>query len=176
MSRTIFIIALLLMNLTVFAQEHEVELLTQKNKYSFVFSAKNHSNVQQEITLTLTTQNLNGYKKPITKLVPAKSTINVVTLNFIKGKANKYSSKYTYRPKPNQEELALQKKRLDEKRMESVGDLTKGIVVFSKDGCSRCHYTTSYMLDNNIDFKLLNTTENKDYNKIMWDLLKKKII
>jgi len=155
-----------------YSQKNQVEVLTKKNKDNYVLSATNHSNVQQEITLTLTVENLRGYKKPVTKLIPAKSTIEIITLTFIKGKGNKYSSKYTYKPKPTKEELAFQGKRLKEKSMEDIGDITKGIVVFSKDGCSRCHYTTSYLLDNDIDFKLLNTSENKDYNHLMWTLLK----
>jgi len=155
-----------------YSQKNQVEVLTKKNKDNYVLSATNHSNVQQEITLTLTVENLRGYKKPVTKLIPAKSTIEIITLTFIKGKGNKYSSKYTYKPKPTKEELAFQEKRLKEKSMEDIGDITKGIVVFSKDGCSRCHYTTSYLLDNDIDFKLLNTSENKDYNHLMWTLLK----
>ena len=108
-------------------------------------------------------------------MIPAKSTTEIATLTFIKGKSNKYSSKYSYRPKPTQEELDFQKKRLEEKAIESIGDISKGIVVFSKDGCTRCHFTTSYLLDNNVDFKLLNTTENKEYNKLMWALLKRKL-
>ncbi len=161
--------------LTLHSQKHKVEVFTKKNKDSYVLNAKNNSNVQQEVTLTLTVKNLRGYKNPITKLVPANSTKEIVTLTFIKGKANKVTTRYTYKPKPTQEEINLRKKQLEEKAIENVGDVSKGIVVFSKDGCSRCHYATSYLLDNHIDFKLLNTTENKDYKKLMWILLRKNL-
>jgi len=173
--KIVITLLLYLTTLTIHSQKHKVELLTKKNKDNYVLSAKNTSNIQQEITLTLTIENLNGYKNPVTTLIPANSTKEILTLTFIKGKANRYTSKYTYKAKPTQEELVFQNKRLEEKRMESIGNLTKGIVVFSKDGCPRCHLTTNYLLDNNIDFKLLNTTKNKDYNKIMWILLKKKL-
>lgn len=172
MQRTILLLSLLFVITIGYSQKQKVEVLTKKNKDNYVFSAVNHSTVQQEITLTLTVENLRGYKNPITKLIPTKSTIELVTLTFIKGKGNKYTSKYSYKPKPTKEEIAFQEKRLKEKSLEDIGDITKGIVVFSKDGCSRCHYTTSYLLDNNIDFKLLNTSENKDHKDLMWILIK----
>jgi glutaredoxin len=172
MQRTILLISFLFVITIGYSQKQKVEVLTKKNKDNYVFSAVNYSTIQQEITLTLTVENLRGYKKPITKLIPAKSTVKLVTLTFIKGKGNKCTSKYSYKPKPTKEEIAFQEKRLKEKSQEDIGDITKGIVVFSKDGCSRCHYTTSYLLDNNIDFKLLNTSENKDYNHLMWTLIK----
>lgn len=172
MQRTILLLSLLFVITIGYSQKQKVEVLIKKNKDNYVFSAVNHSTVQQEITLTLTVENLRGYKKPITKLIPTKSTVKLATLTFIKGKGNKYTSKYSYKPKPTKEEIAFQEKRLKKKSLEDIGDITKGIVVFSKDGCSRCHYTTSYLLDNNIDFKLLNTSENKDYNHLMWTLIK----
>ena len=59
------------------------------------------------------------------------------------------------------------------KTLSEIGDINKGIVVFSKDGCPRCHFTTSYLLDNNIDFKFINTSDSQDQNRLMWDLLRK---
>ena len=154
-----------------YAQKHDVELIVNKTKEGFVFTVTNHTDVQQEIVLTLKIENLIGYKKPITKLIPAKATIEVIKLYFIKGKYGKYSSNYIYKPKPTKEEQTLKVKQLKEKLLEKVGDITKGIVVFSKDGCTRSQYTTKYLLDNKIEFKFLNTSKNKEYKDLMWILI-----
>ena len=169
------LITFLLATLLVYSQKHPVEVITDKNKNNYVFKIINHSNVQQEVTLTLTVTNLKGYKAPITKLIPAKSTKKIVTLTFIKGKPHRYASQCSYIAKPTQKEISLQKKKEEEKIAKETGNISKGIVVFSKDGCSRCHYTTSYLLNNNIDFKLFNISKNQDSRKLMWSLLKKKL-
>lgn len=46
-------------------------------------------------------------------------------------------------------------------------------MVFSKDDCPRSHFTTSYLLDNDIDFRFINTSEGEQQNKMMWSILKK---
>ena len=161
-----------------YSQEQPVEILYSKIDNGYVIKAKNNSDERQEVKLTMEIVNLNGYKEPITKLVPAKTTLDMVTLTFPTVGNGKYDFSYTfnYISKPTEGEIALKdkilKEKLIKKTVKRAGDLKKGIIVFSIDGCSRCHYTTRYLIDNNIDFKILNVTENKDLNDLMWTLLR----
>lgn len=164
-----------LISLMSYAQKHPVEIVSDQSDKGVVISAKNLKDIQYEVTLTVNQKGLRGYKKPVTKLVPANSVIPMVNLLFIKGKKWSYSTSYRYAPKPTAQETAARKQKLKEKALAQSGDISKGIVVFSKDGCTRCHYVTSYLLDNKMDFKFLNTTENKDYNRLMWSILKEKV-
>ena len=167
-------LASLFVSSLLLAQAHPVEILSEKSNSGYVLKAKNTAKTQHEIVLTLNVENMKGYKKPIKKLVPANSTVEVVKLSFIKGKVSRYSANFSYVSKPTAKEIAYKKKLLKAKESEEISDLSKGIVVFSKDGCTRCHYVTSYLLDNEIDFIFLNTSENRRYNALMWDLVRQK--
>ncbi|WP_111307773.1 glutaredoxin family protein [Confluentibacter sediminis] len=156
-----------------FSQNKNIEILNTQNDKGFIVSVINNSSVQQEVTLTIVPTNLTGYKEPITKLVPSKTTIEIIKLFFIKNKGGSFSTKYSYKPSLTEKEKIAYNKKLEEKIKNDIGNIEKGIVVFSKDGCSRCHYTTSFLLDNNIDFKLINVTKDDKQNLFMWELLKK---
>ncbi len=168
-----FITLFLTLYLVGFSQNKSVEVNYSKENDGFVFIATNNENVQQEITLTLKTTNLRGYKKPITKLIPANSSIEMIKLYFIRGKKGKFSSQYTYKISMTEEEQLAKQTKLQKKRFNENNNLNEGIVVFSKDGCPRCHFTTSYLLDNDIDFRFINTSEGEEQNKMMWSILKK---
>lgn len=172
MKNTFIIIGFIFFSLILNAQEHAVNLSTVQEENAFVVNATNNSNIRQEVTITLTVKNLKGYSGPITKLVNAKETIEVVRLRFIPNKQAQLASNYTYKPKPTEAEIDLQDKKLKEKTVTGVDDMNNGIVLFYKDGCPRCAYVTTYMLDNNIDFKLLDTSSDKESNRLMWKLLK----
>jgi glutaredoxin len=187
MKHKINLLILVLFTVLGYAQKKDIEITTNQNDKGVIFNAVNNSNVQQEVTLILTIENLTGYKAPITKLVPPNSTVEMVKLFFVKNKKWNYSSNYSYKPSMSKSEVIANKKKQDEKAKadalaynkkikqkttNDVGDYKKGIVVFSKDGCPRCHYTTSYMLDNNIDFRMINTTIDDKQSKLMLDILR----
>jgi glutaredoxin len=155
------------------SQKKDIEVVNKQTDKGFILSAVNNSKVQQEVTLTVAAKNLKGYKAPITKLVPAKTTVEMVTLLFVKNKQASFQCSYTFKPKLSDAEKKLQAKRLEEKVTKDIGNINEGIVVFSKDGCSRCHLTTSFMLDNNIDFKMINTSAGDENDRFMWDMIKK---
>ncbi len=58
-----------------------------------------------------------------------------------------------------------------EKELTSIENIDKGIVIFNKNGCKRCIYTTNYLTENNIDYKLINTSIKKN-NLLMWQMLR----
>lgn len=167
------LLTFLLISSIAFSQEKAVEVIYAQDEEGFTFSAKNNRNVQYELTLTITPTNLSGYKDPIKKLVPANSTVALTELYFVKNKKGSFEYSYSFEPRMTENEIAQREKRLAEKSASQISDINQGIVVFSKDGCPRCHFTTTYLLDNNIDFRYINTTEDVDQNRLMWELLKK---
>lgn len=167
------LLTFLLISSIAFSQEKAVEVIYAQDEEGFTFSAKNNRNVQYELTLTITPTNLSGYKDPIKKLVPANSTVTLTELYFVKNKKGSFEYSYSFEPRMTENEIAQREKRLAEKSASQISDINQGIVVFSKDGCPRCHFTTTYLLDNNIDFRYINTTEDVDQNRLMWELLKK---
>ncbi len=168
----LFNIGFLLFTLIGFAQQQDVELLNSQNDKEFIISAKNNSNIQQEITVTLEVKNVTGYSGPITKLVKANDSLEIVRLTYLSGKQASYASNYMYKPAPTDAEIARQNELLKEKTVKSLEDMKKGIVLFYQDGCPRCSFVTTYMLDNDIDFKLIDTTSDEKNQILMWDLLR----
>lgn len=155
-----------------YSQKKDIEVVSVKSEDAFILSAINNSNVQQEITLTVVQKNLKGYSIPITKLIPSKSNVELIILFFIKNKRSECSYSYTFKPSLTDEEKIIQEQKLKEKTVTKLNNLKEGIIVFSKDGCPRCHYTTRYLIDNNIDFRLVDVTNNKEQNKTMWEFVK----
>ena len=74
--------------------------------------------------------------------------------------------------KKQEEQDKIIAKKLKTKELKDISKLKEGIVVFSKKGCSRCKITNDYLITNNIDYTYLNTTNNTDYNRLMWSMLK----
>jgi glutaredoxin len=58
-----------------------------------------------------------------------------------------------------------------EKVFDTTENIDKGIVVFNKNKCKRCSYTTNYLTENNIDYQLIDTSI-KENNLLMWQLLR----
>ncbi len=169
--KNVIIIALIFFFGNSFAQEKVIEVETEKEKNSIKIFCKNNSKYTQEVTLTLKNiKGLRGYKKPIKKLIKPKSKILFYDLSF-KDKYS-YSSSTSYRRIITEEEkIALEKKK-NELLLQDFEDINKGIIVFEKTGCARCTRATSYMLDNNIKFKMLNITSDMKSRELMWKLLK----
>lgn len=155
------------------AQDYPVRIDVEKGKTSIRFYAINDLSVTQEVKLELIDiKGLKGYSKPITKSVPAGS--RRLMTSVVIGGAYSYRSSYTYIPKPSQAERFAIKKRKEEKLLKENENIMKGIVVFEKNNCSRCNMSTSYLLDNNIDFKIIDVSDGDGKgNRLMWDLIKK---
>ena len=159
-----------------FSQEKSIKIITTKNEKGIVYSVINFTSISQQVTLKVTTTNLRGNINKVTKTVNPNDTLILKKLYFIKNKKWTQSYNYTYQPKPTIEENLTYQEKLSDKFTMKFHDMNQGIVVFSKDGCPRCHFTTNYLLDNNIDFKYLDTTNNEEANQLMWKVLKEKNI
>ncbi|MBT8265504.1 MAG: glutaredoxin [Bacteroidia bacterium] len=169
-----FLIFISLLAITSFSQKNDVEILAEKGNGTIIFIGKNNSNTTQEVTLKLEKlKGLTGYSKPITRKVPAQGRLTFVRLRSKSGKYS-YSSSYVYKPAPTAIEKAAIAAALRKKTLKNIGDIDKGIVIFNKTGCTRCSYTTSYLTDNNIDFKVINVDikTHKENNALMWQTLR----
>ncbi len=171
MKRLILNIVALCSASLLWGQEYDVIIDLQPQANAVAVRAINISNVQQEVTLTMKVKNYRGYSRPITKLVKAKDTLEMVRLTPLPNKRSEMSYTYQYLPKPTNEEIAAQDKLLEQKKLEVLGDIDEGIVLFYKDGCPRCSFATTYMLDNDIDFKMLDVTDDEEKNRAMWKLI-----
>lgn len=52
--------------------------------------------------------------------------------------------------------------------------LNRGIVLFSKEGCSRCEQAKVYFSKNEIVYKEININTTKNGNRLMWKYISKK--
>lgn len=103
-------------------------------------------------------------------------------LKSIKNKPFNYNLSYTYISKPKVKEVDNSKtvkvvsSNVVLKNNESASkdsktkmeDLSKGIYVFVKDGCSRCALTLKYLDENNIKHKVFYISKNKESGDLMW--------
>lgn len=173
MNKSIFLlVSIFLSSLLGFGQQQDVELTSVQEGNKIKVTATNHSKIQQEITVTATIENLKGYDGPITKLLPADKSTEIAVLEMVPNKQVAFSASYTFIPKPTDAEIALQDQLLKEKTVKSLEDMKEGIVLFYQDGCPRCSYVTTYMLNNDIGFKLIDTTSDEKSQILMWDLLR----
>ena len=146
------------------AQEVAVIILEENTKEHYIFKAENTLSDPVEITFELKeVEGLEYDGVPIVKLVPPKTVVEVTKLKKI-GKRIGFLINYHQVLMPSEPE-----KTYDAKDYEQY---VKGIVVFSKDGCARCSYTTNYLIENEVDFTLLNISQNQGHKDYMWDKLR----
>jgi len=166
------LIYLLFFTSLCFGQEDiTFELIKTPKKLTWVCT--NHSSTQQKVTFTIKgRKGLRGYSKPVTKNISAGAEMEFLTVTH-NGKYGFESTSWSYVANPTKEEKAQFEKAKLQYLDEKFPDLDQGIVVFEKEGCSRCQRSIAYLIDNNYDFKLINTSKNSDGNRKMWQLLKK---
>ncbi|MHA7058267.1 glutaredoxin family protein [Aquimarina sp. M1] len=133
------------------AQNKEVTIIKYKNDKNYDLYAKNLSNVTQKVDLYITSSGLKKHPEVITKSVSPKDSLLFITLEPSGGKM-KFQTAYSFVPNPTKKEMAVKEKALKKNTYKKGDNINKGIVVFDKSDCPRCDRTTSYLLDNNIDF------------------------
>ncbi len=171
MSKAFYCAVVFLCFSPLWSQSDNIEIVDEQNDRDLVIKAINHSDLRQELVLEIEATNLSGYNGPITKLIASKDTVIMTNLTIIPGQWS-YRTKCVFTPKPTDSEIALQDEGLKEKNLKEVQDLGKGIVLFYQDGCPRCAYVTTFMLNNGIAFKIFDITNNENDNQMMWNLIK----
>ncbi len=165
----------LLIPFMVFAQEKPVKVNVQQGDRTFIFSVKNNSDMPQEVTLKLTkSEGLKVLgKQPIIKIVPPGGEITFFRAKRLETKTN-YSTSYNWKipEKFLESQNKKNKVKLKSMMLEDGAAINEGIVVFNKEDCPRCMYSTNYLLENDIPFKMLNTVESPENSKLMWNFLR----
>lgn len=167
-------IALLLFifaSLQVTAQKKSVEFQVKKGKNTITFKGINRSDIDQEVTLYFKSlKGLIGYSEPVKKVIPAGRRIKFLELRF----NGKYSYNYSYRTKskPTEQQKLDWEAKVASHAFKEGSELNKGIVVFSKDGCSRCKLSIDYFIKNEVDFKVINISESRENDQLMWKTIR----
>lgn len=144
-----------------FAQTDAVFLKAHEHEDRLEFWVHNTTNDPIEVTLDLdNVDNLRGNKRKTTASVPANGKILIKDLK-IKGE---YSFNYELEKRYSEETLA------SKERNPNNVNIDEGIVVFNKPGCPRCAFLVGYLMENDIDFQLLDLDDRK-VKKFMYKLL-----
>jgi glutaredoxin len=159
---------------SAFSQNYDIEVIKNELDGNTVVAVKNNSNVRKEVTLYIEASGFTAFKSPVVKLVNKGETIDFITLKPLKGKPSKYSLSYSAKANLTEEELAAKTERLQKHAGLVTDDMSKGIYIFTKDGCPRCEITLEHMINKNLSFKYYNTTNNPDKNELMWKKIKEK--
>ncbi len=168
----IIVLFFLCISASICAQSKAITFKVSEENNKLVFICTNSSKVNYDVTLTLTKKKgLGEYTKPITRKVTPETNLIFATFPIKGSYSYSYSTSYKKSPKTKKEiQDIVQKKK--ETQLIDLSKINTGIVVFDKTDCPRCNRATSYLLDNNITFKLLNITDNKENHRLMWSLLK----
>lgn len=159
--KTFFVHFVFLMSGLLSFSQVAVEILEEETPTHVVFKAKNTLDEPVEITFELSdVTGLEHDGQPIVKLVEPQKTLLVAELKKIGGPIS-----YAY----GYNQVLMPAKLYDP---EDFKKFEQGIVVFSRDGCTRCAYATDYLVQNKVDFILLNFTQHPEYGAYMWDKLR----
>lgn len=156
-----------------FAQEKEIDVVANLVDGNYVISAKNNSDERKEIKIFVTSTEFK-VGPPVVKLVNKGETADFITVKPVKGKMPKFSYGSSFVSKPTDEELAVKNDKLKSHIGLATDDLSKGVVIFTKDGCPRCERTLNHLLKKDSNFKFYNTSESPEMNQLMWKTIKEK--
>lgn len=160
MKKTIITICLNLFFCFCWTQNDGIRILEENSKTHYTIRGYNPMEDPIEITFELKdVSGLNYDGVPVVLLIQPKDTLQILKLEK-SGSGIGFLMDY--------HQMLIPKKRYDP---EAFKRYEKGIVIFSKDGCARCNYTTNLLIDKNVDFTLLNFSQNEAYLEYMWDKL-----
>ncbi len=146
------------------------ELIKEANKLIWV--CKNNGAFQKEVTFILKNpKGLKGYRAPITKMISSGGEMVFLTVSH-NGSYSYKGTSWKSKDMPTKEELEEQDRLKAKYYTTDLENLNKGIFVFDKEGCPRCKRSVAYLIDNNYDFKIINTKKGTYGNYKMWELLK----
>lgn len=161
--KTVFCFFLFLVSINMMGQDEKIFVTSVYDKSDLLIKGHNQMpyNVRVRFEL-IDVQGLSGNLKPVLIEIPAHDSI---VLKKLKAK-NKSSFKYKFQKQFPTSVLAKK-----EVSLKDHPNLKKGIVVFNSDSCPRCHYTLNYLLEHQINFRMLNLKkpENK---QLMWKMLR----
>ena len=169
--RHLFSALLIFMTVSVSAQQKDIEFKVEDNDKTLSIICYNNSDATQEVVLSvLDIKGLKGYKDPIKKQVSPKSSLKFIDLT--------YEYVYSYKLSYSKKKIVTAEEKeakIAEKQSHYLKDLSKinqGIIIFDDAECTRCSYATSYLIDHNIDFKIVDISNSKKNLDLMWDTIR----
>lgn len=157
------LIGILIYSFNVKSQNNDVLFFEKNLNNTLNFYVVNTTKTKQEVELQIVnSKGLRGDKKPQTKEIAPRDTLLFYTFSII----GAYSYNYNIKATPLFE--------IEQVSSDLETNFDKGVVIFFKPDCPRSQRTLSYLIENDIEFKILNVTENKDYPVLMMQLLKEK--
>ena len=145
------LIGILIYSFDVKSQNNDVLFFEKNLNNTLHFYVANTTKTKQEVELQIVnSKGLRGDKKPQTKEIAPRDTL------------------YNYNIK------ATPLFEIEQVSSDLETNFDEGVVIFFKPDCPRSQRTLSYLIENDIEFKILNVTENKDYPVLMMQLLKEK--
>ncbi len=188
---------ILLIPTLVFAQTPDVQMEEEKTKTGVIIYLINNLEDQKvEAVLDLTSEGFGlkpkesfnvtvgpKSKEKIVELVGKSNTkysyasslsyktipLNPVTQRSVTTRTKTTTKQEIAKSNPPQTKKAASQQTSAEKTHPLKGK--KGIVVYSKEGCGRCHFVTDYLKKNNIPFEDLNITKDKAADRQMSTVL-----
>ena len=157
---------------SMFSQSVPVDVISEKTESGYTLKAINNTEVAREFTLTLTTENLNGYTNPIKVVVPPKSTVTAAELTKVPNEYVNLKFKFSHKAIPAKKTTTAEAKKTKEGVMTSLKVTPEDIVVFTKEDCDICDVVISYLNENKINFKQINVSKNPENHRSMWDLVR----
>lgn len=162
----LFLYLLVLLPHMSFSQEKEVAVSYALTKDSVVFYLKNNMQKQVEITLNLNVTNLRGHNNaPMTRVVAAADSVRLIMLAPVPNA--RWSYKYTYMRHYDGDKEA--------KAIDLLGttkeEFDSSVLVFDKNGCSRCDRTLAYLDENKVPHHILNISADERNRDLMYQYL-----
>lgn len=149
------------------AQTQDIKVTHSQSRDSVHLIMENQSHKDLEIKIELKLTNQKGYSKALVKTLKSGESMPLISLGTIRGKRWTYN--YTYWTKRVYSEgKVAEAARLLQLSKE---DVENALLVFDKDGCSRCDRTLAYLKKKKIPHSILNITESDDSSDLMYRYL-----
>jgi glutaredoxin len=147
-------------------QDQVVKITSERNDNIVNLFAENTSDEIYNIELTVIStgfKHVNNY--PILKTVNPQEKKYITQIIAKKNEEASYNISLEYSKAQNKPKQNEQISKI------STQDISKGIIIFTKDGCGRCKSVERFVKENNIEHTLLNITKNPNDNSLMWRTL-----
>lgn len=150
------------------AQSDIIKISSERTENIIKIYAENTANESYNVELNIISTGFKHTKAcPIVTAIQAGEKQYMTTLISKKGEKASYSVSMKFAPTHPTSGL-----KTSEVASEiSNRDVSKGIIVFSKDGCGRCKSVDKFLKDHNVEFTDLNITKNPNDASLMWQQL-----
>lgn len=171
--RVIVAALFLCVSLLTYGQQKDIDFQIDEVDNTLSIFCLNNSDSHQEVVLSiLDIKGLTGYSNPIKKILPPQTRTHFLDLTY--DIVYEYKLSYTKKAVQSEEEIIAKARKKESLYLDDFSKLNEGIVIFDDIECTRCSYATNYLMEKNIDFKIVNISDNKENLKLMWKTIKEK--